>query len=453
MLRTMRAAIYLRQSRDAQGTGAAVDRQRQDCERLCAARGWTIVETLTDNDISASSGKVRPGYRRVLELMDERAVDVVVAWQVDRLLRRMADLEDLIERCERTGVRVATVGGDIDLSTDAGRLVGRILGAVARGEVERKSTRQKRAAVQAAERGLPPSRRGFGYTRQGELVEVEADAARRAYGQLLRGVPLGTIAVKLNEGGHRTTRGYEWRRSDVRALLLNPRNMGKRAYRGAIVGDGVWTPLVDEDTWRAAAQLLADPERRQSTTTARRWLGGSLYRCGVCGAGVSSTYRDTGVRVYKCRASAHLSRKAAPIDELVETAVLMRLTSPDIADVLSESDDLLDLREEGQVLRVRLDALGEDYADGRLTAGQVQTATRRIRDRLDAVEQRLAESARGSQIARLVGAGDVTAAWDELEISEKVAVIDAICTVTLLSGSRGGLFRDDSVRIDWRNGR
>jgi DNA invertase Pin-like site-specific DNA recombinase len=42
-----------------------VSRQREDCERLCAAKGWTPVEYL-DNDVSASSGKRRPSYERML---------------------------------------------------------------------------------------------------------------------------------------------------------------------------------------------------------------------------------------------------------------------------------------------------------------------------------------------------------------------------------------------------
>jgi site-specific DNA recombinase len=446
----MRAAIYVRQSKDAQGTGAAVDRQRQDCERLCAARGWTIVETLTDNDISASNGKVRPGYRRVLELMDERAVDVIVAWQVDRLLRRMADLEELIERCESTGVRVATVGGDLDLSTDAGRLVGRILGAVARGEVERKSTRQKRAAVQSAERGLPPSRRGFGYSRHGELVPDEAAAVRQAYEQLLRGVGLGTIAVRLNADGHRTTRGHKWHRSDVRALLLNPRNAGKRTYRGTIVGAGNWPAIVDEDTWHATAHTLKDPARRQGSNGARRWVGSGLFLCGVCGDTVLTTYRDNGFRIYKCRKGAHLSRKADPVDELVEAAVVARVARDGLGALLEEDDEVAGLRHEADTLRARLDQLGADYADGHLTAGQVQIATRRIQERLDAVDGKIAAASRGRQLARLAGAPDISAAWADADIAEKRALVDAVCTVTLLSGSRGGVFRPDSVRIDWR---
>jgi len=124
----MRAVLYLRQSKDAGLTGLAVDRQRTECRRLAGERGWTVVEECVDNDTSASTGKHRPGYQRALQLAEAGDVEVIIAWHVDRLTRRVAELESLIELCERTGVRVATVSGDLDLTTDAGRLVGRILG-------------------------------------------------------------------------------------------------------------------------------------------------------------------------------------------------------------------------------------------------------------------------------------------------------------------------------------
>lgn len=314
----MRAAIYVRQSKDIAGIGAAVDRQRQDCERLCAERGWTVVDTLTDNDLSASSGRVRPGYERLLAMVDAGQLDVIVCWHVDRLTRRVIDLEDVITRCERAGTKVATVSGDLDLSTDAGRLVGRILASVARGEVERKSARQKRAALQSAEAGEPPTRRAFGFTPDGgALNPSEAAAVRDAYRDLLAGATLVAITTRMNNAGHLSTRGNRWQRTMVRAMLLNSRNAAIRTYRGAEIGHGKWPAIVSEDTWRTAVSLLGDPARRLNKGTARRWLGAGLFLCGRCGGDVRVNYRQHGARIYRCRDSAHLSRLADPVDDLV----------------------------------------------------------------------------------------------------------------------------------------
>jgi len=76
-----------------------------------------------------------------------REAEVLVAWHVDRLTRKLSDLEHPIELAQNDGLRISTVTGELDLSTHASRLVCRILASVARGEVERKGARQKRPAT------------------------------------------------------------------------------------------------------------------------------------------------------------------------------------------------------------------------------------------------------------------------------------------------------------------
>ena len=168
-----RAVIYTRQSKDTEGNGQAVARQLADCERLAAARGWHVVARIEDNDTSASNGKTRRGFNRVMGMVDGRTVDVVIVWAVDRLVRKLADLEHVIDTCEAAGVKLATVSGDLDLSTDQGRLVGRILhrshvarwSARAPGRSPRTSrrpgqARHRTAAARSAPPRLRPTRSG-----------------------------------------------------------------------------------------------------------------------------------------------------------------------------------------------------------------------------------------------------------------------------------------------------
>ena len=446
----MRAAIYLRQSKDSNGTGLAVDRQRVDCERLAAERGWTVVATLCDNDLSASSGKRRPGYEDLLAMVDAGTVDIVIAWHIDRLMRRLSDLETLIVRCEKASVRVATVSGDLDLSTDAGRLVGRILSSVAQGEVERKSTRQKRAALQAAESGQPPARRAFGFTNDGHHP-TEAPALVELYDRVLAGMTLVAATRWLNEHGHRTTTGRRWDRSSVRKMLCNPRNAGLRAHRGEVVAAGTWAPIVAEEVWRATVDKVSDPARRTNGGNARRWLGGGMYRC-HCGARVRVNYSHHRTRVYQCQKSAHLSRAADPIDDLVQRVVVARLRRPDLAGLLAaEAPAVGPLRAEAATLRLRLDQQAADYADGMLTARQLHLATERVTAKLTAVEQALADAGRGTRLAPLLGAPDPGQAWLDADLPTRQAVLDTLATVTVLPGTPGRApFDPESVRIEWR---
>jgi DNA invertase Pin-like site-specific DNA recombinase len=61
----MRAGIYVRISRAADGSTLGVERQEPPCRALCERNGWEAAEVYSDNDLSAFNGH-RPGYQRLL---------------------------------------------------------------------------------------------------------------------------------------------------------------------------------------------------------------------------------------------------------------------------------------------------------------------------------------------------------------------------------------------------
>ncbi len=457
----MRALVYTRQSQDRSGAGLAVARQQEACEKLCADRGWTVERVLSDNDTSASGRKARPAYRELLRLVDEGAVNVVAVWHVDRLVRRLADLEDVIERCETAGVRLATVSGDVDLSTDAGRLVARILASVARGEVERKSARQRAAQAQAAKQGRRVGgRRAFGFEQDGVTVrQVEAAAIQAGYDAVLSGVPLAAVARDWNARGltpgqlRRDGWPSAWRHDNVRACLLNPRNAGIRAYNGEEVGPAVWRALVPEDTYRAVVDVIRHPDRRHGTPGARALLTGTGL-CGVCGATVHGGRSRAGQRIYRCRADyGHFGRQAEPVDEFVSAVVVARLSRPDAHELLRPptSVDTDAIRQEVQAARSRLDGLAVDFADGVLTAGQLRTATERLRERIDSLERQMADVGRVDVLGPLVATGDVGKVWNALSVDRQRVVIDTLMHVRLHPPGRGRrTFDPSTVEVTWR---
>lgn len=459
----MRAAVYTRQSQDRKNTGLAVARQQEACEKLCADRGWSIVRHLSDNDVSASGRKVRPNYKVLLRLIDDRAVDVVVVWHVDRLVRRLADLEDVIERCEKAGVRLATVSGDVDLSTDAGRLVARILASVARGEVERKSARQRSAQAQAAKQGRRVGgRRPFGFEKDGvTIVPVEAAAIRSGYESVLCGVSLAGIARDWNARGltpgqlRRDGRPSTWRHDNVRAVLLNPRNAGIRAYNDEEVGPAVWPALVPEETFRAVVDIVRHPDRRCGTNGAQALLT-SIAQCSVCDAGVHGGRTRDGQRIYRCRAAfGHFGRKAEPVDQYVGAVVVERLSRPDAHELLRAPStvDTAALRQEAQAARQRLEGLAVDYADGVLTGGQLRTATERLQAKIAGLEKQLADAGRTDVLGPLLAGGDVGRAWRRLTVDRQRPIVDTLFDVTLLPPGRGArLFDPKTVRITGKVG-
>lgn len=449
-----RAGIYARQSKDRlQGIQAQV----KDCRALCGMRGWDVAEdaVITDNDVSASSSSARPGYTRLLAMIERREIDVVVVSHVDRLLRTMVDLEALIKLIEKHGVGVVTVSGDLDLTTDAGRLVGRILAAVARGEVERKGARQKRANEASATEGKPrlATHRPFGWQDDRVTLNLaEASAIADACVAILRGGTLTGVMRDWEARGLRPvqSRSGQWKRASISGILTSPRIAGISAYKDIELGPGQWEPVVSEETLRAVQWTLA--RRRRPGRGATSLLGGlALCRCGNY---VSATVTRRGKPGYRCnretragRPGPHVDMKRAPVDEHVARLVVAALSGPDAAQlaVAADDGDALALRDEEIVLLARLARLGELYVDGKISEADLISGKARGEARVAEIRERLAVLGRQNVLAPLVFADSVAAEWESLDTPRRRAVISALMTVTLHPGGRGARAFDPAV--------
>jgi site-specific DNA recombinase len=454
-----RAALYFRQSLDVQ---EGIDRQRNRCQKLAEAKGWEVVGEYEDNDTSAS--KARKAGTRWADLLDDaraKKFDIVIAVDLDRLLRTINDLITLTE----TGAKVLTVDGEIDLTTADGEFRATMLAGIARFEARRKGERQLRANAHAAALGRRTGgRRPFGYEEDGTTIRRgEAAAVVDGYRDFLTGVPLAAISRDWNARGFETTqlrRGarrdqpHPWSAQAVRQVLKNPRNMGKRAHNGEIVADAAWPALVEESTYLSTMAILTGPSHQRHTPTRGRYLLSGLAVCGVCRANAQSGGNSTpGHPAYRCSGSyGHFSRSAPAAEEYVEAVMVARLSRSDARELMitKQHDDGPALSLEAVGLRARLDALAVDFADGSLTTNQLRIATERMRERLARVEELLADVGRFDVLGPLVNAPDVKAAWDGLSIDKKRAVIATLATVVLYPPGRGKrVFDPETVGIEW----
>lgn len=449
---TGRAAIYLRISEDKSGVGAPHQRQLDTCRKLALRLGLDLadVEVFTDTE-SATNGNPREGFNAMLASNPR----CIIVWHTDRLVRLTSDLERVIA----LDVNVhAVVAGDLDLSTPSGRMVGRVLTAIAQNEGEHKAERQRARNRQRAESGMPiATSRAFGYTRDGmALVPVEADAIRKAYADYLAGYPLAAVARDWNAANLLTVRGNTWTQGEVHKILRRPRNAALVEYQGEIIADAKWPAIVDRAVWNAAQRQATDPSRRAGGGVASALLTGiARCHCGSTvrqGQAVDPKYPDVTRVVYRCNAAAHNARTRGPIDELVTTAICARLSAPDARDVLIDADrpDVELLRNEAAALRDRLDQLAADYADGLLDRQQVAVATPRLRARLAELDERMTHAGRADVLDGLLdGEGTTRQRWDALPLHRQRAVVEALCTVTLHRAKRGPRFDRSSIAVEW----
>lgn len=439
--RNRTAAVYCRISRDIEGRGLGVQRQEEECRRLCESRGWTVAFVATDNDTSAYSGAPRPGFRRVLDAVKADQVDALVAWHPDRITRRPAELEDIIQVVETHSVDVATVAaGDYDLSTASGRMVARVVGATARAESERTAERLRSMHAQKARNGEPVGRRAFGWTLDGKVDKREATLIRSAAERVLDGrATWRSIAEEWTSKGVPTVQGASaWSSTAVKKLLTNARIAGHRVYKGDIVGRGTWTPILDDATW---SRLVARSKGASiGAGHSRRRVGLSgLMICGACG-GRMNRNSVAGRAHWICVDCRGVSATAEHLERLVAETVAAVLPQMD----LTAADDAARDRE---ALTREMDALAKLLAAGELSATAYAAATQAIASKLDALRAEETSASAMVGLDRLT-ADELLALPTDAQRTVYATLIEAITIAP--ASSRGARWNPNRVSIRWR---
>jgi len=442
-----------------------VSRQVQDCRALAERRGWRVVDTFIDDDVSAYKGKPRPQYRRMLNDMRAGVVDAVVVWHLDRLHRHPKELEEFFEVCDAAGISaLASVTGDTDLSTHDGRFLARILGAVARKESDDKSRRITRKHLEMAQAGrlLKTGTRPFGYRDDFRTIEpTEAAAIREAAGRVLAGDSLRGIATDWNARGIRAVRGGPWSQHVLRRMLLSARISGQRSYRGEIVTVGDWEPIITPEQTARLRALLTDPARLTRRTVRRYLLSGGLLRCRLCEAVLVARPRADGTRRYVCAKGpgkpgcGGIAILAEPLEALIAGAVLYRLDTPELAAALAGASIPDDDAERTALARDRaqLEELARAYGERQITLPEYLAARKPIEARIEAAQRRITRATGTEAIALYIGdPGALRVAWQDLPLTRRRAIVAAVLDRAIVGPGLRGRTRFDPDRIEplWR---
>jgi len=458
----MTAAIYCRISMDRTGESAGVERQEADCRELATRLGLDIGRVYVDNDISATSGKERPAFGRMLQ---ERPA-AIVTWAQDRLLRLSADLEKVIAL--NIPVHMVTQGS-LDLATPAGRAVARTVAAWSTFETEQKGLRQRAANVQRAKQGKPAPSVGYGYRRDGDrlvIVEAEAGVVREVARRVLDGEPLRAIAADLNARGVQSPRRAAgaglWNGTTLRQMIRRESLAGLRRYRGEVVGAGLWEPIITPDEHSRILAVLNDPTRaKHYAGRAPKHLLSGLAICGKCGAtmrrapGRMTTTKRGGTKrqpaAYACTQCHGVRRKQEDVDALVTAVLLRRLERPDVADLFRASDDdtARTAREALAALDARLANAADAYATGALELDQLTRITAKLRAERETHEAAL-EASFPAALPRDLTGPHVAERWAEKSIDVQRLVLASLLRVTILPSGPGRDFDPATVRIDWK---
>lgn len=380
----MRALIVVRLSRVTDAT-TSPERQIAACEELCAARGYEVVGVAQDLDVSA--GKTTPFDRPQLArwLKDPSKYDVIVFFRVDRIVRRLFDLADLIRWSREHAVTlVSATEAHFDLSTDFGDIIALLVAKVAEMELEAISERNASAFRHNFSKGkyrggVPP----WGYiperddhTGEWRLIQdpEQVVVIREVVDRVLKGEPLRSIAHDLTGRGVLTPKdrfaqvrgrdvaNYEWHSGPLKRALTSQTLLGRVIAREQLVDAqgrvqrhangkkvfGAEAPVLGDDGSpvvraepiltremfdRVGVELSGRENRLEPTKRSSGLLLRILY-CGVCGRPAYRLKGGAGRKPrYRCAGAQYAdpcSNRSIPLEyaeEQVESH-LMRTMGP-----------------------------------------------------------------------------------------------------------------------------
>lgn len=302
----VRVASYARLSLNLSGSFEKTNTQHDDNHVVAEHKGWQVVEDITDDNLSAWNPRVRrPGWERLMAMMESGEIDGVVVWHVDRLIRRPRDLERLLSLAETRRLHLASAHGQRKLDDPDDVFILRIEVAHGCRSSDDTSRRMKRRIKALREDGVVSGGgpRRFGYPgknrKTGEpvpeaQVRAEAELIVEAYDDVLAGRSLGAIRRDWDALYPTPSAGGTWATTLVRDVLLRPRNAGLVVHQGKVVARNADVALVDEGTYNKVVAVLSSrmPGRPRSVG---QYFAGGLVHCGRCGSRMGGrTYGGSG---------------------------------------------------------------------------------------------------------------------------------------------------------------
>gem|GEM_PF-389079 len=479
----MLAVIYVRVSTEDQARhGYSLEAQEEACRKKAAELGAKTVEVYKDEGYTGEILE-RPGLQAALSAAKSAAF--FIAYDPDRLSRKLAHQLLLVETIEKAGCRLEFVTMDWQ-DTPEGRLFYSLRGAIAEYEREKIKARSTFGKLAKARRGLlthDPRIYGYRYSEgRLEVDEEQAEVYRRMVSMALGGESPEGIANTLNSEGVPAPGGGKWYRATVRRILKNPtytgtlylhrynaegvkaaRQRGQRATPKVRPRDE-WIsvsvpPLIDPHKWAELQDVLAAAKAGRRGARVYPYYLSGLVTCGLCGYPMTGQCgRSRTGRVYRYYACSNAwersnadRKESRPIcsngmhrAEVLEEAVWAKvrewLEDPEalIAELKHDQTREAIEKERAQVEK-RLEQLAKErervflaYRHGLVDLETFREAVNDIDAERKRNEQRLAELEKAMQATACSGeefaafralAEEVAGYLDELDWSEKERLI------------------------------
>lgn len=476
--------IWVLLARESTDRERQLDNQLTDLRAHVARIGGRIDREVPENAISAFKRQrvtlpdgtygyrvVRPEWEKILTALRRGECNALMVPDIDRAMRDPRTLEDLIDVVEYYGVYVASLTGNIDLTTDAGISAARSQ-VNQRNQESRNTSRrvtdgQRHAAMQGGNHG--GRMRPFGWRKDRiQVNKREAAHIRRELPRILAGVSPLTLANEWNARGIPTVTGVKWRAATIRNIYLRPRICGLVVYQGAILHGldgnkvkGKWDAILTEDEYDAVVAKWGPSQQPAPSRLAAKGRGyrtvyllSPFVRCEKCSARMVGSRRRNRRRemeeYYRCPAKGQggcgtVTRIAAPVNEYIKALVIaeqQKIQFRKLEDIppWPKAQELADLQ-------ARINDTMRRFEKGGISPERYWPSLARMEaDEADLKrEQRQYEN---RQQSRTRAVANLAEEWEKPDFTmeqKQAAIAQTLTAVIIKPAGKGGRFHHDQI--------
>lgn len=226
---------YVRVSTGKQAKeGDSVEMQHSCITEMARRDGVKLQDIFSDEGFSGRKDThKRVGYNELIALIKSKSVDIVYAYSLSRLGRKMTDVLSLFDICQKHGVDIVTHKESIDTRNAIGKLIRNILISFNEFEADLASERTSDVAQSKKKELKPYCNPPYGWRIDGKIIEngkvvdhgklVEDSEEQKVLQWILEkraaNKSFSWIAKELNYNQIKPKRGNSWAHSSVQSVI------------------------------------------------------------------------------------------------------------------------------------------------------------------------------------------------------------------------------------------
>ena len=218
----IKAIGYIRVSTDEQvKEGISLENQEQKIRDYCRLKDFEILKIIQDAGLSAKNLR-RPGAQKVIEMAQDKVIDAVVVYKLDRMFRSTVDALGTTRLFDKWNVSFHSIEETIDTKSAMGKFFFTLTAALAEMEREIIGERTRDVLQRKKANGEVYGHVPFGFKKfKGKLLsnDDEQKVVKAVLGMREKGLNYSRISKELNDMGLKTKKGNQWYPQTVKNVV------------------------------------------------------------------------------------------------------------------------------------------------------------------------------------------------------------------------------------------